>query len=48
VVGLILVPIGIALSIQYGSEKIEFYYLFVGGVPFLLGSWLVKATGKRA
>jgi hypothetical protein len=46
-VGLALLPIGIFLSIQHNSEKIEFYYLIYAGVPFLLGTWLVKKAGIK-
>jgi len=47
ILGLALLPIGIMLSIQHHSEKIEFYYLIYAGVPFIIGTCLVRRTGVR-
>lgn len=45
IIGLAILPVGVWLSIQHDSEKIEFYYLVFALVPFLLGTWLVRKTG---
>jgi hypothetical protein len=42
---LTVVFLGVMLSIQYDSEKIEFYYMFAGGLAFLAGWGLVNRTG---
>lgn len=48
ILGLALLPIGIMLSIQHNSEKIEFYYLIYAGVPFMVGTWMVNRTGVKS
>lgn len=46
VMGLVLVPIGVMLSIQQDTLKPELYYLVAGGGMFAAGWLLVHRFGR--
>lgn len=47
-VGLIALPLGVLLGIEYNSEAYSLAYLLGGGFLFLVGSALARAGGERA